>query len=170
MNTSKLASLGRLIPSILSILCLFFSGCATHREIFSKTIVDSIEEITVYTDSGPVIILANIDSGAENPSIDAGFVEQYGLKPYVGEKKSTLCPNSQIRVKNSLGFECRRRVIFKFMIKGVFQDSVATIADRSDLSTPALIGNNALTGFLIRPLVASEERSGETDEAEEESD
>ena len=163
MNTSKQTSLGRL-PSTLLIL-LFLSGCATNREV----ILDSVEEITVYTNSGPVNVKAKIDTGSTSSSVDSAFVKQYGLEPHIADMGNVECPYGQSYVKNANGEQCRDWVRFSFSIKGNFHSNPATVADRSKLSTPVLIGNlDTKDKYLVRPTINTPILEDNDNEAEEE--
>lgn len=164
MNTLKQTTLGRIIPSIF-IIFLFLSSCTTHREI----IVNSIEDIVVYTDNGPITVRAKIDSGAESSSVALSFVKKYGLDIHVPETWSKRCPNGQSYIKSANGGQCRSMVVLYFRIKGNLHTSYANVSRRSHLSTPILIGSKDLAGvYLIRPIVTNTKE--DLDEAEEENE
>lgn len=164
MNTSKQPLLGRLVPSISLFLLILLGGCATSREM----VVDSWEEIIIYTDQGPIKVRAKIDTGAKTSSIDRTFVEKYGLDPFIEDTGDEECPHGQQHVTNAHGEQCRERVTFSFTLKGnVHQDSVATVSNRGDLSTLVLIGKSDTAGrYLVRPVINGLDLDDE--EAEEE--
>jgi len=167
MNTSKQTSLGSL-PSTLLIL-LFLSGCATNREV----ILDSVEEITVYTNSGSVKVRAIIDTGARSSSIAKTFVEKYGLRPFIEDTVNEKCENGKVYVVNALGWECRTRVNLSFSLKGRLHETTATVSERNNLKTLVLIGRRDTVGkYIVRPIshdsIQEDDSEAEAEEEEKE--
>jgi len=86
---------------------------------------------------------ARIDSGATRCSIDESVVKKMGLGP-IDESESVVI-NANGRVK-------RKTIELTFILAGKTITDSFTIADRSRLRYPVLIGRNALRhGFLIDP-------------------
>ncbi len=166
MKTLKQTLLGRTIPSIFVIIFLLQIGCATRQEL----VINSVEEIIVYTHKGTVRVLAKIDTGAESSSVDKKFVKRYGFDPHINETENNACPGGRFLVESANGDQCRERVELSFTLKNNFHSSPASVSDRSHSRYKILVGNRDTSGtYLVRPLIDTgiQDLSDE-DEAEEE--
>mgnify|MGYP000243087601 CR=1 FL=1 len=96
------------------------------------------------SDGNSTKVIAKIDTGAGVSSIDVGLAAELSLGPLLKTEK----------VKSSLGVAKRAVVRAKITVKGKTIESNFTIADRSRLKFPLLLGKNSLRklGFLINPL------------------
>ena len=88
------------------------------------------------------LVEARIDSGATKCSIDQKLVDELKLGPILGESV----------IKNANGTATRKTIEITFVMSGVTITEIFTIADRSRMMYPVLIGRNTLRkGFLIDP-------------------
>lgn len=89
---------------------------------------------------------ARIDSGAKTSSIDRNIVQKLGLGPKVGQKT----------IKNAHGKTVRDVIRADIKIKNRTLKNVKfTIANRSKLKYPVLVGRNIIKrGFIINPEVS----------------
>ena len=107
-----------------------------------KTVVGLIERIVVIGKNSNRKVKARIDTGAKSNSIDKKFAN--GLEIFPG-KKTTI-------VKSSIGKAKRHVVMLNVEIAGQKMKGRFTLADRSMLKYPVLIGRNILRkGFIIDP-------------------
>ena len=109
-----------------------------------RIIVGFLEWITCYSKSKrkKELVKARIDTGATKSSIDQDLAKKLGLGPIVGEKT----------VRNAHGTAKRKIVELTIQIADKIITEEFTIADRSNLRFPMLIGRNILRhDFLIDP-------------------
>ena len=85
-------------------------------------------------------IVARIDTGARSSSIDAKLASELGLEE-IGRKK----------VRNAISREDRPLVEISFYLAGKRIDTKASVAKRSHMNYPMLIGREDLGGFLVEP-------------------
>ncbi|MGM5481114.1 MAG: RimK/LysX family protein [Nanobdellota archaeon] len=105
-------------------------------------VVGFVEKVSCLIEKGERIVEARIDTGATKSSIDASLVEELNIGPVVGERI----------IRNAHGSERRKIVRVKIRIAGKTINAKFTIANRSRLRYPMLIGRNVLRkGFLIDP-------------------
>lgn len=98
------------------------------------------EHVTFYGKRKSMTVLARIDTGAKRCSLDWRLAEQLG----VGEVRTYKT------IKSALGRTTRPVVKVRLKIKGKVFNAYCTLADRSRLKYPALIGRNVLRrGFVI---------------------
>lgn len=89
-----------------------------------------------------IVVKARIDSGATKSSIDQELVKTLRWGPVLGEK----------RIRNANGVTTRKIVDGHISIAGKDVLEHFTIANRSNMKYPILIGRNVLRrGFLIDP-------------------
>lgn len=87
-------------------------------------------------------VKARIDTGATRSSIDRDLANELGLGPVLRTKL----------VKQALGHMIRPIIIAEFIMGDVKMKEEFTVAKRSHMKYPVLIGRNALkNGFLIDP-------------------
>lgn len=108
-----------------------------------KAILGLTEEVTVLGKNKNKTVMAKIDTGATSSSIDHKLAQELELAP--GEKF--------IVVKSASGTKKRPVIKVKIKFDGSILEEDFTIADRSHLTYPLLIGQNILKkgNFLINP-------------------
>ena len=108
-----------------------------------RAVIGFIENVVCHSESnGSISVRARIDSGATKSSIDIALAEQLGLGPVIGEKT----------IRNAHGRATRKLIEVSFELAEKTITEKFTLADRSSLRFPVLIGRNVLKkGFLIDP-------------------
>jgi len=106
------------------------------------TVVGLIEPITIFGDGAALQVQARIDTGAKSNSIDRKTAES--IHVFAGNDKTI--------VKSAMG-RCERFVVMlDIEIAGKKVNGRFTIAERSHLKYPVLIGRDILKkGFIIDP-------------------
>lgn len=89
-------------------------------------------------------VKVKIDTGAYNVSLDKDLAKNLGLL----DQKNILYEKS---VESALGKQKRAVVEVDFVMHGVRQKAMATIAKRNHLRTPMLIGRRYLKSFMVDP-------------------
>jgi len=114
------------------------------KEIYKdRLVVGLYEKIKIIGKKGEATVIARIDTGATKSSVDKKLAERLDFGPVVGKKI----------VKSSHGNSIRPMVLVPIILKGMNIKEKFTIADRSQLKYPVLIGQNILKkGFLIDPM------------------
>jgi hypothetical protein len=113
------------------------------KDIAEKTIVGLTEEVIISGNSGKKELIARIDTGATKSSIDLTLASELKLGPVIDSRLIKSAHGTKLRpvVKASVKIQNRN-------IKAKF-----TLADRSHLRYPVLIGQNILKmGFLVDPI------------------
>lgn len=114
------------------------------EDLFAQTpgILGRLEHITVSSKNGEKReIVAKIDTGADNTSIDSSLVKELGLE----DAQTTHV------IVDENGRSTRDTVEFQFEIEGKVINTVANVADRSNQSTKVLIGYPDIKGFVVDP-------------------
>jgi len=108
-----------------------------------RAVIGFIENVTCHSDNkSSMHVQARIDSGATKSSIDINLAKKLGLGPVIGEKA----------IRNAHGRAVRQLIKVSIDIAGKTITEKFTLADRSGLRFPVLIGRNILKkGFLIDP-------------------
>lgn len=108
-----------------------------------RAVIGFIENVTCHSkDNGSLHVRARIDSGATKSSIDIALAEKLGLGPVIGEKT----------IRNAHGRAVRQIIEVEIEFAGKTITETFTLADRSTMRFPVLIGRNILKkGFLIDP-------------------
>ncbi|MCI0533325.1 aspartyl protease family protein [bacterium] len=104
-------------------------------------ILGVIEPVTIMHGNGSRDIRAKVDTGAYRTSIDETLAEELNLP----EK------SEQVFVQSASGSQKRQTVEITFQIGGKTINSLASVADRSSLRYPMIIGRHDLAGFLVDP-------------------
>ncbi len=110
--------------------------------IDEKHIIGFTEPVLCTSNGNRIEVRARIDTGASKSSIDERLAKELGLGPVLGEKK----------IRNAHGSSSRKFVDVTIELAGRKFTEHFTIADRSSMRFPVLIGRNILRkGFLIDP-------------------
>jgi len=108
-------------------------------------IVKTWEDIKIRSaDKKKIEVRAKIDTGAWRTSIDRGLATQLGL----------LHPDNILWrkfYKSGLGKEEREVIDLTFFLAGRRIKTIASVAERTDLRAPIIIGRRDLEGFLVKP-------------------
>lgn len=114
-----------------------------YNQYSKKNILGLVETVMLKTSDGKEVeVLARIDTGATKSSMDSTLAKKIGVGPVIAEK---FVRNAHGRHRRSI-VEATIR-IGEQTIKDKF-----TLADRTHLKYPVLIGKNVLEkGFLIDP-------------------
>ena len=110
----------------------------------NRIVLGFIENVEIVSELKPNKTLqARIDTGAQKSSIDQALAKELDLGPVIKEKI----------IKQSTGSEMRPIIKVTTIIHGKEISGLFTIADRSNMKYPILIGQNLLKkgGFLIDP-------------------
>jgi alpha-L-glutamate ligase-like protein len=108
-----------------------------------KTISTSELVKIVMADGRKVEVWAKIDTGAWRTSIDKNLAHDLGLL----SKGNILWSKT---VKSTMGAEKRPVINLKYYLAGRKISTIASIADRSKLKRPLIIGRRDLGGFLVK--------------------
>lgn len=98
----------------------------------------------VSREGNKVEVLAKIDTGAWRTSMDRGIAEKLGL----------LHPSNILwskKVRTSLGKEERQVINLKYYLAGRRIKTIASLASRSHLRVPVIVGRRDLEGFVVSP-------------------
>lgn len=107
-----------------------------------KTVLGLHEHITVHGEEEERRVVARIDSGAEVSSIDTSLAADLKLGPIEAVKT----------MRSANGKKVRPALHATVKLLGKEFTELFTIADRSNMTYPVLIGQNILKhGFLIDP-------------------
>jgi hypothetical protein len=118
---------------------------ATIEKLFyiqNKIIIKAVEPIIISSTNKKKTVKARIDTGASQSSIDVKLAKDLGLKNYIGK----------VNVISANGVKTRDIVEIDYELSGKKIKSNFTLADRSNLNYPVLIGRNDLKGFIIDPI------------------
>jgi hypothetical protein len=104
--------------------------------------VGVVERVVLYGQRHQRTALARIDTGAHSNSLDRDLAKELGMGPVV---KTAI-------VKSAIGSHSRPVVMLEIRLAGVRIRGRFTLADRTRMKYPVLIGRNILrNGFLIDP-------------------
>lgn len=131
--------LGTLVLAIIISAALLVDLYETRNE--AGTLVGDMENIIVMTDKGPVNTVAKIDTGADFSAIDQTLAQSMNLKP----------ANLKRRVLSAQGIQVRQTAAMTFVLGNKEISTIVSLADRSQLNAPIIIGRNDLQGFTIDP-------------------
>ncbi len=99
------------------------------------------EKITFYGTKKNKTVTARVDTGAKRCSIDKKLAEQIGIGDVIKYKT----------IKSATGVSKRPLVRIKLKIKNRTFNTICSIANRSRLKYPALIGRTILRkGFMVK--------------------
>ncbi len=117
--------------------------------------IGTIEEVRVYPYKSKHkyrLINARIDTGAKRSSIDRELAEDMALLD-----EENILWKKKYSYKSATGKQIRPVIGLTFRLAGRKIKTSASVANRSNLSTPILIGRRDLDGFLVNPSVPEED-------------
>ncbi len=136
-------------------------GVKIARAIFSERFPDrakpqetikAVEEIFIKNKEGrKQKVLAKIDTGAWSSAIDTKLARKMGIYSKARNKTTR-------RKLSALGEEYRPVINVVMWIAGKRIKTLMTVADRSKLRYPVIIGRVDLDGFLINPIISKNQR------------
>jgi len=119
----------------------------THQKDFHH-IIGLVENVVLKGKNSRHEVCAKIDTGAKLSAVDTALAASLELGPIVRTKT----------IKSSLGTSLRPVVLVRMVFAGQEVEAEFSVADRTHLQYPVLIGQNVLTrcGVLIDPLKKAE--------------
>lgn len=109
-------------------------------------IINGVEEVKIRGWDGQIeAVSGRVDTGAFRSSIDRGLAEKLGLL-----NKENILWMARFRYRSASGAQSRPVIGLTFWLAGRKIKSSASVADRSKMKYPLLIGRNDLAGFLVR--------------------
>lgn len=130
---------------------LFVSSFAdrVRAEEGVKTI-KAVEQVKVYSAGGKKVkVLARIDTGALRSSIDRKFAQDLGLL-----SEDNILWRKRYAYRSATGKQSRPVIGLTLRLAGRKIKTSASVANRTKLATPLLIGRYDLSGFLVDPIVS----------------
>jgi len=123
-----------------------FTADFSEKIKISPTILSINQDIIIHFKGEQYPTKAKMDTGAKRSSIDKALLEKLGI-PLTGET---------VHITSASGSGFRPTANVTIEIGGNKKTVVATVADRSHLTFPMLIGHKDMKGFLIKPIYDSE--------------
>ena len=117
--------------------------------------IRTVEEVRVYPYRSKRkyrLVKARVDTGAKRSSIDRELAEDMGLLV-----EDNILWKKRFAYRSAAGRQSRPVIGINFRLAGRKIKTSASVANRSKLSTPMLIGRNDLGGFLVNPSRNEEE-------------
>jgi len=110
-----------------------------------RTVIGLTEEIKLNGNGSDQTVIARVDTGATKSSIDLFLASKLRLGPVIESKL----------IRSAHGTKLRPVIEADIVIRGKKIVSKFTLADRSHMKYPMLIGQNILKkeGFLIDPML-----------------
>lgn len=124
--------------------------------------IETLEEVRVYPYKSKRkyrLVKARIDTGAKRSSIDRELAEDMGLL-----NEDNILWKNKYAYRSASGKQSRPVIGIRFRLAGRKIKTSASVANRSKLSTPMLIGRRDLDGFLVNPALPENEELIEEDE------
>jgi len=110
-------------------------------------ILNSEEKLKVISKDGKLYeVSARIDTGAIRTSIDKKLAEEMGLMG-----ADNVLWRDRFEYRSAVGLQTRPVIGLSFWLAGRKVRSTASVADRSKMKYPMIVGRNDLVGFLVRP-------------------
>lgn len=107
-----------------------------------------VEKVKIYPLKGKAVTVgARIDTGAVRSSVDRKLAEDLGLLV-----EDNILWKRRYAYRSAAGKQSRPVIGLTLRIAGRKIKTSASVADRSRLTTPLLIGRNDLEGFLVSPI------------------
>lgn len=111
-------------------------------------ILKPVERVKIYAPSKKTVLInARIDTGALRSSIDRGLAKELGLL-----EEDNILWRRRYAYRSAHGRQPRPVIVLIFRLAGRKIKTSASVANRSKLATPLLIGRNDLDGFLVNPV------------------
>ncbi len=127
---------------------VLFAGRYENRTAMNEGIktLKGLEEVKIYgfDSTKSVKVLARVDTGAVRSSVDKDLAVELGLL----NKKNILWKDTY---RSASGVQARPVIDITYAVAGKRIKTSASVADRSKMSTPFLIGRNDMAGFVINP-------------------
>lgn len=123
-----------------------FSADFSEKIKISPIVLAINQEAAIHFKNQKFETKAKMDTGAKRSSIDKALLEKIGI-PLTGEL---------VHVSSASGSGYRPTANVTVEIGGKKRTVVATVADRSHLTFPMLIGHQDMKGFLIKPVYDGE--------------
>lgn len=150
----KIVLFSLVVLIILFILAAFLPVLLNiQNSLQTKKNIGQLETIRLIIPNGTVEVDAKIDTGADLSSIDKNFAMSLGID---------VASLREITIISARGREKRDVTQITFALAGKTITTIATVADRSQLSTKMLIGKDDLSGFVIDPMAEFLTNPGET--------
>ncbi len=131
----------------VSLAKTIFSSSVSEKIKPKRIILDSVEIVKVVSASGKRLeVKARIDTGARSSSIDRHLAQNLGIY------HPTLITKIK-GVRSAHGRSKREYVSLKFSLAGKLTTSSVSVADRSHLKYPLLIGRKDIQGFVVKPFI-----------------
>jgi len=109
--------------------------------------VKSVETIKIYAPGKKrAKVEARIDTGAVRSSIDRSLAKDLGLL-----NEDNILWKNKFLYRSATGRQTRPVIALTFRLAGRKIKTTASVADRSKMSTPVLIGRRDLEGYLVNP-------------------
>ncbi len=115
----------------------------SRSKVNGKVIVGLTEKVSLLSSNGArKVVVAKVDTGATKSSIDIRLASELNLGPVIKSKM----------VKSAHGNKLRPIIEAQIRLAGKKIKSEFTLADRTHMKYPVLIGVNVLKhGFLVEP-------------------
>ncbi len=123
-----------------------FTAAFSDKIKISPSILSINQNVIIHYKGNMYETKAKMDTGAKRSSIDKGLLEKLQI-PLTGELAHIISAN---------GSSYRPTANVTIQIGGIKKTVVATVADRSHLSFPMLVGYTDMKEFLIKPVYDSE--------------
>ncbi len=123
-----------------------FTADFSEKINISPIVLSINQEVIIHAKGKQHKTKAKMDTGARRSSIDKTLLEELGI-PLTGEF---------VHITSASGSGYRPTANVTIEIGGKKKTVVATVADRSHLTFPMLIGHKDMKGFLIKPIYDSE--------------
>jgi len=112
-------------------------------------ILKPVEKVKIYAPGKKTLVIdARIDTGALRSSIDRGLAKELGLL-----EEDNILWRKRYAYRSAHGKQPRPVIVLTFRLAGRKIKTSASVANRSRLTTPLLIGRNDLDGYLVNPAV-----------------
>ena len=110
--------------------------------------IRALEQVKIYSSKGKKVkVLARVDTGALRSSIDRKLAEDLGLLA-----EDNILWSKRYAYRSAGGKQPRPVIGLTIRLGGRKIKTSASVANRSRLATPLLIGRYDLTGFLVDPV------------------
>lgn len=134
----------------VSISKALFAGKFASKVRSSTEVVtiNTVEKVRVYSFNRKryVEVDARVDTGAKRSSIDKNLAEELGLL----DQKNVLWQD-RYEYRSATGLNSRVVVGIEYILAGKKIKSSVSVADRSKMSYPILIGRDDMNGFIVNP-------------------